>query len=246
MRRNKKIALEEAKLYSTKKEMEIKANSLYQYLYRNKMLDIACKHMVSGKRKYTDEELMYDAKKYKTRYEWQKSSRNMYNASKHIGLKFLDKCCEHMEQLKHKWTEEEILKIACNYSSRKEFEIIEPNCYAAARRKGILKKATNHMKLNSNTFNANAKTILYYISINNGMYYKIGVTNFSVERRFEKEYSLDIKIIFEKKYSTGYEALEKESEIINKYKKYKTEDNVLKYGNTEVFTFDILGLDIQS
>lgn len=145
MRRNKELALKEAKQYNTRQEMFKQGNALYQYLHKRKLLDEACSHMVSGRRKYTDEEIIEDAKKYNTRYEWQKNS-SLYYAAKNLGKDFLESCCVHMEVKNKKWTKSEILTESKKYKVKKDFEILSPIAYAAARRLGYYDEATMHME----------------------------------------------------------------------------------------------------
>jgi hypothetical protein len=87
--------------------------------------------------------------------------------------------------------------------------------------------------------------ILYYLSINNGQAYKIGITNFDVNKRFIKDKTFTYKIIEVWTYENGKDAFDKELEIKREFKEaqYKG-DPLMKSGNTELFTHDILGLDI--
>lgn len=87
---------------------------------------------------------------------------------------------------------------------------------------------------------------LYYISIDNGSYYKIGITNKTVADRYPQDELMRIKIIKEWHYPLGYEAAMKELEILKTYKASLIERDIkiLRNGNTEIFTNDVLGLDI--
>jgi len=85
---------------------------------------------------------------------------------------------------------------------------------------------------------------LYYISINNGQAYKIGITNRSVEERFLVADLKTITILKVWKYTEGLGALEEETRILRQYKEYKYQGPaLLSSGNTELFIIDILGLD---
>ena len=87
---------------------------------------------------------------------------------------------------------------------------------------------------------------LYYLSINNGEYYKIGVTTKPIEQRF---YSLKLpyKVLLWKAFNTMKEARQEEQNILKKFDefRYKGKEKILgnKNGNTELFTKDVLGLD---
>lgn len=95
-------------------------------------------------------------------------------------------------------------------------------------------------------FSVNKPAILYYIKIKKDdlFLYKIGITNRSVSKRFGSEIKY-ITILMEKKFEDGQLAYDKEFEILNKFKDYKYYgEKVLKSGNTELFTKDILELDL--
>lgn len=93
-------------------------------------------------------------------------------------------------------------------------------------------------------FRDNLPGILYYLSVNNGQAYKIGITNHSVKERYSKSDFAKIEIIKEWKYEIGKEAREKEAFILKEYKHSKHNGNkLLENGNTELFNTDILLLD---
>lgn len=96
-------------------------------------------------------------------------------------------------------------------------------------------------------FNPDIPAILYYIKITSQLgesYYKIGITNNTVRKRFEKDPDKDIEIIKETYYEVGQEAKDAETAILQKYKSSrKNISGFLKSaGNTELFEFDVLGL----
>lgn len=94
-------------------------------------------------------------------------------------------------------------------------------------------------------FSANKPGILYYLKIGEGSVYKIGITNKSVEERFPSEMS-KIKIIKTWLYADGLEAYEMEQRVLNEFKDSSyTGPELLKSGNTELFEWDVLGLDNQ-
>lgn len=92
-------------------------------------------------------------------------------------------------------------------------------------------------------FDKNKPAILYYLSINDGQAYKIGVTNRDVSHRFNKVDLEKIKVIKTWEYPLGIDAYKKEKEILKIYNYAKYEgDPLLTNGNTELFNFDIFGL----
>jgi len=93
-------------------------------------------------------------------------------------------------------------------------------------------------------FKPTLPAILYYLSINKGQAYKIGITNKTVEFRFGLEELSSIEIIKIWKYDIGYDAYNKEQEILREFKDARYNgDPLLKSGNTELFNSDILLLD---
>ena len=96
-------------------------------------------------------------------------------------------------------------------------------------------------------FNPRKPGILYYLRIDRRNFdsvYKIGITNSTVEKRFSNADLSLITVIKTWSFEFGYEALFAERHILNKYKEYKySGENILKSGNTELFTMDVLDLD---
>lgn len=92
-------------------------------------------------------------------------------------------------------------------------------------------------------FDQNIPAILYYLSINNGQAYKIGITNRTVKERFGSDTAC-IKVLQQIKYKLGKDAYNEEQRILKKFKESKyTGPNLLKAGNTELFNIDIFGYD---
>ena len=102
-------------------------------------------------------------------------------------------------------------------------------------------------KCSTNTFDLASPAILYYIKItcDNETYYKIGITNRTVARRFEDDRNKEIIVIKEIHYATGLEAKNEETRILKEHAQHRQNiPGFLKSkGNTELFEFDILGLD---
>jgi predicted nucleic acid-binding Zn-ribbon protein len=85
---------------------------------------------------------------------------------------------------------------------------------------------------------------LYYISIDKGEYYKIGVTADTLKERF-KGYNIDYKVLLWEEYKRPQDAIYKEQQILSKFDefRYKGKKKILKRsGDTELFTKDVLGL----
>lgn len=96
-------------------------------------------------------------------------------------------------------------------------------------------------------FKQNKPGILYYLSIDNGTAYKIGITNNSVERRFATSDLDKIKVLKIWEYPIGEDAYNTEQRILKEYKQYKYIGSpLLTSGNTELFSIDVLDLDVIS
>lgn len=99
----------------------------------------------------------------------------------------------------------------------------------------------------SRGFNKNSSAILYYLRIVDpvfGLFYKIGITNRTVEERFQSHDLSKITVINVVHYKHGVDALSAERSILKDYEEFKYRgEKILSSGNTELFTKDVLGLD---
>ncbi len=96
----------------------------------------------------------------------------------------------------------------------------------------------------SSGFNTSLPATLYYLQIDGGTAYKIGITNRTVNERYSNAELERIKIIHEWDYVYGAEAKLAEQRILKQFKAYKyTDVPLLVAGNTELFSIDILQLD---
>ena len=97
----------------------------------------------------------------------------------------------------------------------------------------------------STGFNSMLPGIMYYLKIDNGRAYKIGISNKNIGEIFTKKELEKIEVLKIWDYPRGKDALERKAIIIRDfaYAKWKGED-LLVYGNSEIFDSDILGLDI--
>lgn len=98
-------------------------------------------------------------------------------------------------------------------------------------------------------FKRGAPAILYYIKIvhENLCYYKIGVTNRTVEERFILDKDKIIQVLYIKQFLTGKEAENEERKILKNFQSLRQNiPGFLKStGNTELFEIDILNYDTQ-
>lgn len=93
-------------------------------------------------------------------------------------------------------------------------------------------------------FDQNKPAILYYLKINGGQCYKIGITNLTVNERFNNSELQLIEIVKTWYYENGAEAYEAEQKILKDNKQYRYDGvALLKSGNTELFNTDILRIN---
>lgn len=105
-----------------------------------KCLDLSEPSKPAGK-KWTDEAIIADARKYKTSAEWAKASPSAYQLARRYGI--FAKACEHMERVYKKsstrtgmWSRRECIYSARSYANRADWKIGEPAAYEAARING--------------------------------------------------------------------------------------------------------------
>lgn len=95
-------------------------------------------------------------------------------------------------------------------------------------------------------FDSAKSAILYYLKIgtkDNQTLYKIGVTNRTVNERFNLADLSKIEILKQEEFMVGKDALDKEASIKLKFKEFKYKGpNVLSSGNTELFIKDIFNI----
>ena len=97
-------------------------------------------------------------------------------------------------------------------------------------------------------FDPSSPAIMYYLRVtphNADALYKIGITNRTVEDRFRNNDLDKIDVVRTWGFDTGSDARDCETNILAKYGDCKyAGDNVLDSGNTELFTRDVMGLDV--
>lgn len=89
-------------------------------------------------------------------------------------------------------------------------------------------------------FDPTKPAIYYYIKLKDYELYKGGITNNTVKKRFPGDYKL-MEELFIIPFELGKDAHEFEQHILKEFREYKyTGQNILKSGNTEIFTRNIL------
>ena len=90
--------------------------------------------------------------------------------------------------------------------------------------------------------------IVYYVKVDNGslgFLYKIGITKHDVHTRFSSSERDVMTVIKEWKFDSRMEARLYEDSVLKRFSDHKYQGpNVLDSGNTELFTRDVMGLDV--
>ncbi|MDD4242763.1 MAG: GIY-YIG nuclease family protein [Bacilli bacterium] len=149
-----------------------------------------------------------------------------------------------------KYTIDELHYEALKYNFAKEFAIGSYPQYQSARSRGILKNICSHMGRKNIGFDINKSGLLYYIKIYSEclIVYKIGITNYNTKNRIQTmglNKKFNTKILKEIYFENGANALSFESEYKKQFKEFQYKgEPIMNNGNTELFTKDVLGLDM--
>ncbi len=97
-------------------------------------------------------------------------------------------------------------------------------------------------KCNKGGFDSNLPGIVYYVSVNNGEAYKIGITNGSIKTRYPSCDRKKLKLLHTWYFEKGAEARKMERTIIDtfSYIRYEGPDLLTYTGTTEMFKDNIL------
>ena len=94
--------------------------------------------------RWTDEMLIADALKYKTRCEWKRGSSSAYQVARKRNL--LEVCCAGMRQLRTDWTTEMLIADASRFKTRAEWKRESVTTYSAAQKRNLLDVCCAHMR----------------------------------------------------------------------------------------------------
>jgi len=142
----KEKCIREAKRYKTKKEWQINSNGSMKAARRNNWLKDCIKHMIKKRKeniKWTKEKCIEEAKKYKTRGDWQKQSSSSYKFACDNNL--LTICSKHMVNPRMKWTKEKCIEEAKKYDSLWDWGKNNKSAYNSAQKNGWLNEICSHM-----------------------------------------------------------------------------------------------------
>ena len=112
------------------------------------------------------------------------------------------------------------------------------------------KKSIDSVKDGSRILYYNKPTMVYYIKViaNNEVAYKIGITTQNVYRRFKRDIKDGVHIIelAHQMYQTGEQAYIVEQKLHHDHRqdaRWKSKRHMLRSGNSELYSKDILGID---
>jgi ssDNA-binding Zn-finger/Zn-ribbon topoisomerase 1 len=132
------------------------------------------------------------------------------------------------------------------YSQTQYVKAVEKVTITCPVHGNFLQTPSGHLKgsgcrgCNSSGFNFSKPAILYYLNINNGQAYKIGITNRSVNERFTIKDLKSINVEFIHESSDGQRIFNLEKTILKRCAEFKyVGTHLLENGNTEVFSTDI-------
>ena len=192
----------------------------------------------SGSGLWTEARIRADAAQYQSRGDWFKHSCSAYRAAKRLGI------FEEIAAPKSQWSEVALYADAAQYRTPREWEIYSQSAYTMASKRGILTDITKDMKRSNRGFHPGKPAILYYYEI--GGLYKLGITNRTLRQRVGVQYK-DIRVLARKAFLIGADAAAAERAILNFVDdcyRYDGPPVLTRLGDTELFTSDILGLDL--
>jgi hypothetical protein len=147
----KENVLAEAIKYETRNEWNKNSSASYQYAWKNGWIDECSGHMVEIKKPSghwnIKENVMADAKKYKTKKGWQINSSGSYKSACKNG--WIDECSAHMIGLnkpKGYWNiKENVMAEAKKYNTKKEWKKNSRGSYNSSKKNGWIDECSAHM-----------------------------------------------------------------------------------------------------
>jgi hypothetical protein len=236
-------ALSEALKYNRPADFKRGSPSAFAYFANRGEMASATAHMTKKLRRWSDDEIAAEAMKYNTRAEFYAGSRLAHAAACKRGI--LQEVTAHMPK-KPEWTFDNCEAESLKYNTRTDFRFGNPSAYVVAKRNKWLDKICAHMRTVKYGFDRKAKAILYYLRVKTSkqVLYKIGVSNFDVDRRYSIE-KAEFDVIKVWEFESGAVAQDNETDILKKHKDhlYSGPRVLSSGGNSELFTHDVLGLD---
>ena len=142
----KEKILKDAKKYNSRSEWKKNSPAAYRGARKRGFFLKAVIHMKKPPPHgiWTEENIIKNAKAFKTIKEWIKKQPGAYGAAQ--KKKLLKKATQHMKRLwEKKWNKKNVMKSAIKFKLSSRWKKNYPSAPAAARRLGIYKQATKHM-----------------------------------------------------------------------------------------------------
>ena len=240
----------EALKYNTRSEFQ-KNSKYYHIAFTRKILDKVCSHMETNMKFWDHNSVKEETLKYKTLKEFSLNSPSAYQYVIRNNIK--ENICKHFPK-QFRWTLDKCLAESKKYNYRSDFQKGSNGAYKWAHKNKKIDEVCKHMKVHKYTPRGRftyegRKTILYYIKVND--FYKIGIViheqysnpeDSILKRRYGSDIKngLNIEIIDYIIFNEGTKAYDIEEYIKEEHyeKQYKGEQ-MLKGGNSEIFSEDI-------
>ena len=232
----------EAKKYTKRRDFAEQSGGAYNRARQLGILDDVCSHMPTLVRTLTSEEIYLKAKSFVNRTQFQKDALGHWRRA--VKLNILDNVCSHMEENITRWDVEKVSIEMKKYKNLTELKSKAKGAYHHCRVNGLLGMIKEYYGEQKSGFDDSKPAILYYLSIDNGAYYKIGITNRTVEARLSVGDFNRCSILFTKLYPHGADARQEERRVLSEFKDSIVTTPVLHDGNTEIFTHDVLGVSL--
>lgn len=144
----KEVCINEAKKYKTRSDFRNNSSKIYYTACNKHWLDEICTHM-EGKIKHKAgwweniDNCITTASLYRSPQELKKAECGCHaSISKH---KWQDICYQHMKYRKREYTENQLIEIAKQCKTHREFRIKFSGAYSSAKKKNIYNKICQHM-----------------------------------------------------------------------------------------------------
>lgn len=236
----------ESRKFTSRKQFEVNSSGAYTWARRNNHLDEVCSHMKKNFINWNLDLIIEIAKQYNSKGKFIVDNSGAYGWIVRNNHKEDPSIFGHMEE-SIKWNLKKVIEVARLYKTKTEFQKSEQkSAYIWCHRNNELDNSLifGHMEKQLSGFNPKEKAILYYLKVEDGIAYKIGITNRTVIERFNSKDLRKIEVLSIIEFANGQDAKKEETRILKEYKKYKYQGKkLLKNGNSELFSFDILNLD---
>lgn len=221
--------------------------SAYNAATKRGILDSVCAHMETDRyRILTNEQIAAIASTYKSRSEMKFADNGAYQTATKRGI--LDAVCDHMDSRGcRRLSDDEVLEVATKFRTRNDFKLGDFGAYTTAIRRGLIDEACDHMEFGATGFRHDKPAVLYQfrIELEDGMVvYKVGITNRKPRQRaitMGIRRGLKADLTHSVQFEFGRDARIAEKRLHRKFASSKySGPPVMKNGNTELFTADVM------